>query len=124
MLNCWIAVFATPQMLAISLLLEDGQWDAMTTIDWRGWFAAAYMGIAVVIVGYGQWYRMLAQYSLNQIMPIMLLVPMVGVATGVVFLHEPLTWRVIVGGSLVIMGVGIILIRRPRTTLPMPTATS
>lgn len=124
MLNCWIAVFAAPQMLVMTLLVEDGQWDAMTTLDWRGWFAAAYMAIAVVIIGYGQWYRMLATYSLNQVMPVMLLVPMVGVATGVIFLGEPLTWRVLVGGGFVIIGVGIILIRRPRTTLPMPTATS
>ena len=124
MLNCWIAVFATPQMLALSLAFEDGQWEALTAPDWRGWFAAAYMAIAVVIIGYGQWYRMLARYSLNQVMPIMLLVPMVGVAAGVVLLDEPVTWRVLIGGGLVIAGVAVILIRRPRTTLPMPTATS
>ena len=124
MLNGWIAVFATPQMLALTLLVEDGQWAALTAPDWRGWFTAAYMAIAVVIVGYGQWYRMLALYTLNQVMPVMLLVPVVGVVGGVVLLDEPLTWRVVVGGGLVIAGVAVILIRRPRTTLPMPTSTS
>lgn len=124
MLNGWIAVFAAPQMLALTLLVEDGQWAALTAPDWRGWFAAGYMAIAVVIIGYGQWYRMLARYTLTQVMPVMLLVPVVGVAGGVVLLDEPLTWRVVVGGALVIAGVAVILIRRPRTTLPMPTSTS
>ncbi|MGF1627683.1 MAG: DMT family transporter [Alphaproteobacteria bacterium] len=124
MLNGWIAVFAAPQMLALTLLVEDGQWAALTAPDWRGWLAAAYMAIAVVIIGYGQWYRMLARYSLTQVMPVMLLVPVVGVVAGAVLLGEPLTWRVLVGGGLVIAGVGVILIRRPRTTLPMPSATS
>ena len=124
MLNCWIAVFATPQMIALTLIVEDGQWAALTAADWRGWFAAFYMAVAVVIVGYGQWYRMLATYSLNQVMPVMLLVPVVGVVAGAIFLGEPLTWRVLVGGGLVIAGVAVILVRRPRTTLPMPTATS
>ncbi len=124
MLNCWIAVFATPQMLVLTLIFEDGQWAAMSTLDWRGWFAAAYMAIAVVIIGYGQWYRMLGRYSLNQVMPVMLLVPIVGVVTGALFLGEPITWRIIGGGALVIVGVGVILIRRPRTTLPMPSASS
>jgi O-acetylserine/cysteine efflux transporter len=124
MLNGWIAVFATPQMLALTLLVEDGQWEALTAPDWRGWFAAAYMAVAVVIIGYGQWYRMLARYTLNQVMPVMLLVPVMGVVGGILLLGEPLTWRVLIGGALVITGVAVILIRRPRTTLPMPTSTS
>ncbi|MEZ5670198.1 MAG: EamA family transporter [Alphaproteobacteria bacterium] len=123
-LNCWIAVFALPQMLAISLLLEDGQWQALTAPDWRGWFAAVYMAVAVVIVGYGYWYRMLGRYALNQVMPTMLLVPVVSITTGVIFLGEAITWRTLVGGGLIIVGVAVILIRRPRTTAPMPTTTA
>ena len=120
MLNCWIAVFAVPQMLAISLLLEDGQWDAMIRLDWRGWFSVAYMAVAVVIIGYGTWYRMLGRYALSQVMPVMLLVPVVSIVTGIIFLDEDFTWRIAFGGVLIILGVAVILIRRPRTTAPMP----
>ena len=113
-----------PSVLLISLVIEDGQWEALTAPDWRGWASVAYMAVAVVIIGYGQWYRMLGRYSLNQVMPLMLLVPVVSVATGAIFLGEAITWRVLGGGALVIIGVAVILIRRPRTTHPMPSTTA
>ena len=77
-----------------------------------------YQAVLVVVVGYGVWTWLLRQYEINQAMPITLLVPLVGVLSGVVFLGESLTLPLILGGLLTIVGVGIILIRRPRTAAP------
>lgn len=117
-LNAWMAVFATPQLLLGSLLLEDGQWQALSEADWRLAMTVVYQGLAVVVIGYGTWTWLLRQYDINQAMPITLLVTPIGVAGGVVFLGEPLTWALVVGGLLTVVGVGIILIRRPRTAAP------
>ena len=117
-LNAWMAVFATPQLLVLSLFLEEGQWQAIAAADWRAYFSIVYQAVLVVIVGYGVWAWLLRIYDINQAMPMTLLVPFVGVLSGVVFLGESLTLTLILGGLLTIVGVGIILIRRPRTTAP------
>ena len=117
-LNAWMAVFATPQLLLGSWLLEDGQWAALTAADWRIAAAVFYQSVAVVVIGYGTWAWLLRQYDINQAMPFTLLVPPIGVFTGVFFLGEAFTWPLALGGLLTIAGVAIILIRRPRTTAP------
>ena len=117
-LNAYIALFAVPQLLLASVILESGQWQAVTQISWLGVFAVLYNGIAVVVIGYGFWYWLLKQHDVNQAMPITLLVPPIGVAAGVIFLGEDPGWAFFFGGLLTVIGVGIIIIRRPRVADP------
>lgn len=117
-LNAWIGVFATPQLLLASLLLEEGQVDALTAADWRAWASVIYQAVIVVVFGYGCWYWLLKRYAVNQVMPLMLLVPIFGVISGIVFLDEPLTLALVAGGALTVLGVGIIILRRPRLVAP------
>ena len=48
-------------------------------------------------------------------MPFMLLVPLIGVISAVLFLNEPMSVRLIMGGALTVLGVAIIIVRRPET---------
>jgi len=111
-LNAWVALFAAPQLLLVSLVLEDGQWAALAAASWRGWGAVAYMALVVTIVGYGFWYRLLGRYGINQAMPFTLLVPVFGVFSGVVVLGEPFGWQTLAGAVLTITGVSLILLGR------------
>ena len=113
-LNGWMALMATPLLLLASLILESGQWQAMADADWRGWGSVVYQALIVVILGYGLWYRLLRRYSVNQVMPFTLLVPLFGVLSGVVFLGEAVTWALAIGGLTTVAGVAIIVFRRPR----------
>ncbi|MCG8354982.1 MAG: EamA family transporter [Kiloniellales bacterium] len=117
-LNAWVAILATPQLLIASFLLEDGQWAAVTNADWRAWGSVVYQAVMVYWIGYGTWLWLLRQYEVNQAMPFTLLVPLVGVAAGVIFLDEAFTLALAAGGLLTIIGVAIILIRRPKTAAP------
>ena len=117
-ISAWMSLFAVPQLLIASFVLERGQWDAIISSSWDGWFAVAYNGLAVMVLGYGLWYRMLKRYSVNLTMAFTLLVPIWGVLSGILFLGEVLSWQIVVGGLLTIAGVGIIVIRRPRTADP------
>jgi len=121
-LNGWLALLATPQLLLASLVLERGHWDALRSADWLGWGAVAYQAVIVVIVGYGLWYRLLRQYSVNQVMPFTLLVPLFGVLSGTVLLGETLTWNLAIGGLATVAGVAIIVIRRPKLVEPKTRA--
>ena len=117
-LNAWVSIFAAPQLLLASALLEEGQIQAIKAADWIIVGAVVYQAVLVVCVGYGLWYWLLRQYALNQAMPFTLLVPVVGVAAGVLILGEPLTFALIAGGLLTIVGVGIIVLRRPKLARP------
>lgn len=117
-LNAWIGVFATPQLALASLLLEDGQWATLQAASFWAYFAIVYQAVAVVVIGYGAWYWLLRRYQMNQIMPSMLLIPVFGVLSGIVFLGESLTLNLILGGLLTVGGVAIIILRRPKATAP------
>jgi O-acetylserine/cysteine efflux transporter len=117
-INAWMALFATPQLAVASLVLEEGQWAALQAADWRIPLVIAYQAVMVVALGYGTWYAMLKRYDVNVAMPFTLLVPFFGVLSGVLFLDEVLTAALIVGGAMTIVGVGIIVIRRPRLAGP------
>jgi O-acetylserine/cysteine efflux transporter len=118
-LNAWMAVFATPQLFLASALLESGQMQAIMQADWLVvGLALFYQAVIIVIIGYGTWYWMLKRYDVNQTMPFTLMVPLFGVLSGVIFLGEQLTLTFIVGGVITIVGVGIIILRRPRFAGP------
>ena len=114
MVNGWLAVLATPQLMLASLVLETGQWAALTSADWRGWGSVAYQSVIVVVVCYGLWYRLLRRYPVTQVVPFTLLIPVFGVGGGVVLLGEPVSLQLAIGGALTLAGVAIILLRRPR----------
>jgi len=117
-LNAWVAVFATPMLAVASLTTEDGQWQALQQADFWAYFAIVYQAVVVVVIGYGYWYWLMRRYQINQVMPATLLVPPFGVLAGVVFLGESLTLSLILGGLMTVVGVGIIIVRRPKTTAP------
>jgi len=110
-LNAWLAILATPQLALASLVFERGQLEALAAADWRAAFSVAYQAVAVVVVGYGIWFRLLRSYQVNQTMPFTLLVPLFGVLSGVLVLGEPLTSWILAGGALTVAGVAIIVLR-------------
>ena len=117
-LNGWLGVFAAPQLALASWLLEDGQFAALAAADWTLYAALVYQAVMVVGVGYAIWFRMLRRYDVNQVMPLILLVPGFGVLSGILMLGETLTPIFVAGSLLAIFGVGIIILRRPKLVAP------
>jgi O-acetylserine/cysteine efflux transporter len=123
-LNAWTALFAAPQLLAISLLLETGQMESLREVTWDALGALFYQVVIMVIISYALWYRLLRKYSVGQVMPLTLLLPILGVLSGVALLDEPMTWQKGVGGLLTVLGVGVIVIRRARVAEPRTGSTT
>jgi O-acetylserine/cysteine efflux transporter len=123
-LNAYMAVFAFPQLFVASLLLERGHWQAMATADWAVVAGVlAYQAVIVVSFGYGLYYALLARYDVSIAVPFTLLVPVFGVAAGVLALDEPITPGLVVGGIMTMAGVAIVAIRRPKATGAEPERT-
>ncbi len=113
-LNAWMGLFAAPQLLILSALFEQGQWEAVRSASWAAWGSLFYIAVLATIVAYGLWYGLMRRYDVNQAVPFMLLIPLFGVLSGVVLLNEPVTWTLALGGLLTVGGVGIIVMRVPR----------
>ena len=113
-LTAWISLLAVPQLLLASALLEGGQVAALEAAGGWTWAAVLYMAVAVTMIGYGIWYYLLSRYPINVMMAFTLLVPIFGVLSGIVVLGDPLTLPLALGAALTILGVAVIVLRRPR----------
>ena len=121
-LNAYLGLCAAPQLLASSLVFEQGQRAALAAADLWLVGSVLYMAVMVQIVSYLLWFRLVRAHPVNQVMPFTLLVPVFGVAAGAIFLGETLSWRMIVGGLMTVAGVAVIVLRRPRLAAPAAAA--
>ena len=105
-----VALFAAPQLFIASALFESNQWQQILTATWQAWGAVLYLGLVMTAIAYALWYHLLGRYSINQVMPFLLLLPVTSVLGGVLLLGETLTLKITAGGLLAILGVAIITV--------------
>lgn len=61
---------------------------------WSSWAAIAYLGWIATIIGYAMWTGLLKRHAVNRVAPFSLGVPVVGLAAGILVLHEVVTpWQ-------------------------------
>ncbi len=115
----WAALFAFPPLLALSLILEGpaaiaaGIHHASLTT----WAAVAYQSAGNTMFGYACWAWLLSRYPTATVAPLSLLVPVIGFASSAVILGEALPlWKI--GATLLIMaGLAVNLLWRPKKSM-------
>jgi O-acetylserine/cysteine efflux transporter len=110
----WPALFSLPQIGLMSYLLESNHYQQIQAAPLSAWLGVGYSTLLSSVVGYGLWMWLITQYKLSDVVPFSLLVPLVGIASGVLIFGDPLTPLILVGASLTVMGVAIITLRRPK----------
>ena len=110
-LTAWVAVFAVPQLFLASFIFEAGHWTHLQNAAPVVWVAILYLGLVMTALGYGLWYRLVNQYSINLVMPFTLLLPFATVLSAVVLLGERPPAIVLLGGAVTILGVAVITVR-------------
>jgi drug/metabolite transporter (DMT)-like permease len=83
--------------------------DRPRTFDVLSVGALLYLAIAGTVVTFLLYYWLLANVRATQAALLAYLIPLVAVAVGVVFLHEPMTPRILTGSSFVVIGVALTL---------------
>ena len=111
MLMGWSSLLTVPQVMLMSLFLEYGQLASLAAADERGWLALAYTIFIGGIVGFGLWFWLIARCSMGRVAPFGLLLPLFALASSVLFLGDPMTPKLILGGLLAITGVAITQLR-------------
>jgi O-acetylserine/cysteine efflux transporter len=111
-----LARHATPQVLIATAIFEAGQWDAMRTAPLLAWAEIFFGAMIGAVFGFSLWYRLLMRVPAEKILPFLLLMPAAGVLAGWLLLGEALSAGLLVGGSIIIIGLAIILWPRKTDT--------
>ena len=106
----WVAIIATPQMLLISLVIEDGQWESLKSANLLDWSTVFYLSMIMTVIGYSVWYHLLRICDVNRLSPFLMLLPVTSIIAGIVLLDEQFTIAMGIGGIFVMTGVASTLI--------------
>ena len=112
----WVAIIATPQMLLISLVIEEGQWESIKTANLVDWSIVFYLSFIMTVIGYSVWYHLLRICDVSKISPFLMLLPVTSIIAGMVLLNEQFTLAMGIGGALVMTGVASTLIKWRKST--------
>jgi len=107
----WVAIIATPHMLLISLVIEEGQWESIKTANLVDWSIVFYLSFIMTVIGYSVWYHLLRICDVSKISPFLMLLPVTSIIGGIVLLEEQFTLAMGIGGVLVMTGVASTLIK-------------
>jgi O-acetylserine/cysteine efflux transporter len=107
-----LTLYAAPQLILASFLLERGQFEALRSATADIWLAVLVLAIGGYVVAYSIWYGLMQRYRVDQVTPFALLMPVVGVLAGAVFLGERLSVISLLGGMIVLGGLAFAIVER------------
>jgi O-acetylserine/cysteine efflux transporter len=108
----WSSAFAVPPLLLLSLALE-GPAAISRAIAAAGagtWAAVLWQAVGNTLFGYAAWGWLLARHPAATIAPWALGVPVFGLASAALVLHEPMPAWKLFASALVLAGLGVIVL--------------
>ena len=106
--TAWICLFSGPMLLIGSFIFDGNTVNYITSADIKGWSIVAFLGLIMQPIAYGTWYHVIGSNPIHKVMPVMLLLPLTGLTTSILLLGEEPTNQVFIGGTIILIGVGII----------------
>ena len=109
-LSCAQMLAGGAPLLVLGALLERSvpRFDAGTA----AWFA--FLVVVATSVNFVLWFGLLERHGAIPLTSWLFLIPVTGVASGAVLLGEPVGWRLLAGGGLVVAGVMLAQDRTPQ----------
>jgi O-acetylserine/cysteine efflux transporter len=101
----WSSLFALPPLFALSFFIDglSAIENGLLHADAFAWGGVLWQSFGNTLFGFGCWGWLLARYPTATVAPTALLVPVVGLASAVWFLGEPLpTWKI--GAAVLVVG--------------------
>lgn len=116
-MQAWISLLSVAPLFAVSALIEPGASGKLAGAPWEVWAITAFAVVCVSIFGHSTFYWLLKRHDVTLLSPLTLMTPLWTVGLGAAILGEEIGWRLIVGGLVSLVGVGVIA-ARPNLRLP------
>ncbi len=113
-LMTWLCLFSGPILILSSALFDGNPIKFFLAANFNSWLIVIYLALIMQPIAYGSWYYVLRRYPVNKILPVLLLLPITGLVTSIFLLGEEPTNQVFLGGSIIILGVGMILFTKSK----------
>ena len=122
----WSAVVVPLPALGLSLVVDGGHevGHALTHLSAVAIASTAYTAIGASLIGYGIFNSLLARYPASAVVPFVLLVPVVGIATAWIVQDEVPSILELAGGAVMLAGVAAATISRRSVRRAEPSAPS
>lgn len=101
------ALFALPQLILATALIETGQWQSMQSASLTQWATLAFVAIVGFYLAYIAWFSLLRQARMDEAAPFVLLMTPIGVLTAVVVLGERLSLAQVIGATVLLFGLAV-----------------
>lgn len=111
-MQAWIAVMSWAPLLAVSLVFEQNHLEVLQTASWIAWGGVVYTALGASLIGHAGMYYLLQRYDVSIVSPLTLLAPIFGVVFGVLVWGDDLGIRFFIGGTITLLGVLIIALRK------------
>lgn len=106
-------VFGVLLLLAVGIPLEGNpmnfRWTPMALIS------LLYLALVGSVIAFLLYYWLVLNMDVTKSMLIALVTPVVAVILGMIVLDEEIGWRTLIGGAMIMLGIGIIVVRKART---------
>ena len=125
-LQAWIALISCIFLGLASYFLEQGQNSAIVEASLKGWIALTFTALVATGIGHAGFYYLLTKYDVSKITPLTLLAPVLGIINALIISYfalidgfsEIISYKIIFGGLLTLLGVAIVMIREKNSKVP------
>jgi len=99
-------------LLVIGIAFEGSPLD----FHWTGMaiLSLFYLAIVGTVIAFLLYYWLVQHMEVTKSMLIALVTPIIAVVLGIIILNEELNWRTVAGGAMIMLGIGIIVLKRAR----------
>ena len=114
-LVAWLALFSGPTLIFTSIIIEGDTINHLTTAKLNHWIIAIYIGFIMQPITYGCFYYVLKKNPLYKVLPIVTMgIPPTGLLAAIFLLGEKPTTELFIGGTVIILGVILILYNKKK----------
>ena len=118
-LVAWLGLFSGPILITLSAIFDGNPINYFKTTPFEIWMIAIYLGFIMQPITYGCFYYVLKNNPLYKVLPIVTMgIPPTGLLAAIFLLGEEPTKELFIGGTIIIVGVILIVFNKPKKTNP------
>ncbi|MEZ5925717.1 MAG: DMT family transporter [Hyphomicrobiaceae bacterium] len=110
----WIALGTWLPVGIAAVIIEPQAIDSIRSASMQAWACLAYVVIGGTLIAHVGFNWLVHRHPIPRLAPFLLLAPVIASVSGVIFLGDSWSWRLVAGGALTLSGVLIITLREAR----------